>query len=120
MRRLVGEDRGSATVVGAWAIAALAVAIAVLMYAGAAIVARHRVQSAADLAALAGALAQLAGDDACTQAAESVRRQQTAARMVHCTIDDDDVTVSVAIDVTLGRWGVREALASARAGPVDQ
>lgn len=120
MRRLIDEDRGSATVVGAWAIAALTLVLAGVVYFGAATIARHSAQSTADLSALAGAGAHLAGDDACTRAAEVARRQPNGPRLIRCGVVDDDVTVDVGVPVVLGRWGVREAVASARAGPVDQ
>lgn len=101
-------------------IAGLAVLLVAVLYVGSAVVARHRAQSAADLAALAGAAAVL-GDasDGCAVARESAGRQEGAARVQRCVVDGDDVQVLVAVTVRLGRFGVREATAVARAGPVE-
>ncbi|GAB17695.1 hypothetical protein GOEFS_036_01340 [Gordonia effusa NBRC 100432] len=118
MRRLIDDD-GSATVLGAWAIAALTMIIVLMLYVGAAVIGRHRAQSAADLAALGGAISQLAGQDACEKVADIVHRQATNARLGRCETVGDDVVVTVIIGITLGHWGIREARASARAGPVE-
>lgn len=100
-------------------IAGLAVLLVAMLYVGAAVVARHRAQSAADLVALAGASAQLTGEgEACAEARLLAAKQEGAPRVVRCTVDGDDVQVRVAVSVRLGRFGVREATAVARAGPV--
>ena len=46
---LVSDERGVATVLGAFVIAALAAVTVLVLYIGAAVVARHRAQSAACL-----------------------------------------------------------------------
>lgn len=81
-------------------------------YLGTAVVARHRVQAAADLAALAAAARVPAGAAAaCTQAAAVARAMRTG--VAGCTLDDLDVVVL--IEAGVGRWGT--ARAAARAGP---
>lgn len=81
-------------------------------YVGAAVVARHRAQAAADLAALTGAALVPAGaESACAQASAVVRAMRTG--LAGCTLDDLDVVVTV--EAGVGRWG--NARAAARAGP---
>lgn len=85
---------------------------------GAAIAARHRVQSAADLAALAAAGRVAAGPDAACRWATSVAgAMRTTVR--DCRLDGLDVVVSVEARVMLGRFGFGAAAATARAGPVN-
>lgn len=85
---------------------------------GAAVIARHRAQSAADLAALAGALDLPVGADAACARASALARSMQAAH-ADCVVDDLDIVVTVDMAVTFGRWGVGPARASARAGPVS-
>jgi secretion/DNA translocation related TadE-like protein len=87
------------------------------VYIGSAVIARHRAQAAADLAALAaaGRLAEGA-DAACGQAAIVARAMHAA--VAHCEVDVLDVVVTVEAPVALGRFGVGPAHAAARAGPV--
>jgi secretion/DNA translocation related TadE-like protein len=88
------------------------------VYLGSAVIARHRAQAAADLAALAAAvhLADGAGE-ACTHAGALAHAMRTAA--TQCVVEDLDVVVTVEAPVSFGRMGVGPARASARAGPVD-
>jgi secretion/DNA translocation related TadE-like protein len=80
---------------------------------GAAVLARHRAQAAADLAALAAAARVPAGaETACAQADALARAMRTSP--AGCALDDLDVVVT--IEVGVGRWGA--ARAAARAGPV--
>jgi secretion/DNA translocation related TadE-like protein len=82
-------------------------------YLGAAVIARHRAQAAADLAALAAAARVPAGaETACAQADALAR----AMRVKPAGCDLDDLDVVVTIEVGVGRWGA--ARAAARAGPV--
>ena len=84
---------------------------------GAAGVARHRAQAAADLAALAGAAYVPAGTDtACTRASELARAMGTIA--VTCEMDGLDLVVTVEASITLGPTRMGPAQAVARAGPV--
>ncbi|OBI90881.1 helicase [Mycobacterium asiaticum] len=79
---------------------------------GAVVVARHRAQSAADLAALAAA-AQLprGAESACARA----RAVATRVGGVECWVDGLDVVVTVQVPVPVAG----AARASARAGPTD-
>ena len=113
------NDEGFSTVAGAAVVAALAVLLVGALYVGAAVLARHRAQSAADLSALAAASAQLDGDDGCAAARSLVSAQEGAPVIDRCVVDGDDVQVWVTVSVRLGRLGVKEAVAVARAGPAD-
>ena len=85
---------------------------------GAAVIARHRAQSAADLAALAAAGRLADGvDAACVQAATVVTAMR--ANITRCDVDALDVVVVVDVSITLGRFGVGPARAVARAGPAE-
>lgn len=87
-------------------------------YLGAAVIARHRAQAAADLAALGAAGAVPSGREAaCAEATQIATRMRSA--VAGCRIDGLDVVLEVAVPVRLGRWGAGPAKASARAGPVD-
>jgi secretion/DNA translocation related TadE-like protein len=112
-------DRGSAGLV---AVAMMAVLLAVTMGSlcvGAAVIARHRAQAAADLASLAaaGRLADGAAA-ACAQASSVARAMNTG--VAQCVVDQLDVTVTVDVPVVLGRIGLGTARAAARAGPAAQ
>jgi secretion/DNA translocation related TadE-like protein len=85
---------------------------------GSAVIARHRAQAAADLAALSAAGRLASGPDAACASAASLSAAMAAA-MATCTLDELDVVVTVEVPVGLGRWGVHVARASARAGPDD-
>jgi secretion/DNA translocation related TadE-like protein len=81
-------------------------------YLGAAVIARHRAQAAADLAALAAAARVPAGAEAACSQADAVARAMQAGP-ADCVVDDLDVVITV--EVPTGRWGT--ARAAARAGP---
>jgi len=86
------------------------------VYVGSAVVARHRAQAAADLAALAAAVHLTDGADAaCAQASELARAMRTA--VTHCVVEDLDVVVTVDAKLAFGRLSVGPARATARAGP---
>lgn len=113
------DEEGFATVAGAAVVAALAVILVGVLYVGAAVLARHRAQTAADLGALAAASAHVSGrDDACTVAREWVSAQDGSPSVADCVIDGQDVIVHITVRVRLGGLGVRVATAAARAGPV--
>ncbi len=85
-------------------------------YVGAALVARHRAQAAADLAALAAATEIPAGVGvACAKASAIARAMETT--VTACTADALDVVVTVEARVSL-EWVGNPARAVARAGPV--
>lgn len=80
------------------------------------VVATHRIaQSAADLAALAGATALQDGGDACQQAAAVAGRNQ--ARLSDCVVDGWDVSVVVVANTARLPGGVLDLRARGRAGP---
>ncbi|MDY6871634.1 MAG: Rv3654c family TadE-like protein [Actinomycetota bacterium] len=98
----------------------MAVLIAVtggLTQVGSAVVARHRAQAAADLAALAAA-AQIASGarSACAQATLVARAMHTT--MTDCATDGLEVVVHVEAEAGLGGWRFGPAHAAARGGPV--
>jgi secretion/DNA translocation related TadE-like protein len=108
------DDTGAATVLAAILIAALVSITMAGVQVGSAVVARHRAQAGADLAALAAARWLPRGaDSACRQAA-AVSRAMGAA-MSGCDVDELDVVV--AVDVATGRLLGGKAHAAARAGP---
>ena len=115
---LVRAERGSASLV---AVAMMAVLLAIAtggVYVGSAVIARHRAQAAADLAALAAAVHLADGTGAaCTQASALARAMRTA--LTQCVVEDLDVIVTVDAPLPFGRLGVGLARATARAGPVD-
>lgn len=112
----VRDEDGGATVLAAFALAALLVVVIAVVHVGSAVSARHRAQSAADLAALAAAAALDRGlDDACAAGTAVVERMD--AVMDSCVVDEWDVQVEVSITLPLGSFGVRDARAAARAGP---
>jgi secretion/DNA translocation related TadE-like protein len=81
------------------------------------VVATHRVaQSAADLAALAGAAALQDGGDACARAAAVADRNR--ARLTSCEVAGWNVSVVVTADTARLPGGVLDLSARGRAGPV--
>nr|WP_280477904.1 Rv3654c family TadE-like protein [Nocardia asiatica] len=118
-RRKVRSEDGLATVFACLALVALIWATLLIAQVGCVVVARHRAQAAADLAALAAAGALVEGaDTACDEAGELARRMGTRIRA--CTTSEWDVTVTVERNVPIGLYGVRIVRASARAGPVEE
>ena len=112
------DERGSASLV---AVAIMAVLLAITTggaYVGSAVIARHRAQAAADLAALAAAAHLAEGTTAaCGRASALARTMRTT--VTQCAVDDLDVLVTVEAPIALGRFGVGPAGATARAGPVE-
>jgi secretion/DNA translocation related TadE-like protein len=83
---------------------------------GSAVIARHRAQGAADLAALAAAGRLASGSQAACASADALARSADAT-VSSCSVQDLDVIVAVEVRVALGRWGLQAARAQARAGP---
>ncbi|MCX8565019.1 flp pilus-assembly TadE/G-like family protein [Mycolicibacterium mucogenicum] len=110
------DERGSATV---FAVALIVVLIGILTgvaAVGAAVIGRHRAQSAADLAALAAAGALAAGPGrSCSRAAAIAEAMDS--RVEHCSVERLDVVVDVEVPVRFGRWHLGDAHGRARAGP---
>lgn len=88
------------------------------VYLGSAVVARHRAQAAADLAALAAAARLPAGLSAACGRATTVARQMRVDR-ADCAVHALDVVVTVEVRVAFAEWGAGPARAAARAGPAD-
>ncbi len=83
---------------------------------GSAVVARHRAQAAADLAALAAATLMPAGPGAACERASAVARAMRTT-VTACDAESLDVVVTVDAPVALPVWGAGPARAVARAGP---
>jgi len=112
-------DRGSATVWAAGGIAAVMIVTVWLVWFTAAVVTRHRAESAADLAALAAAGKALAGERrACDEARWVTGRM--GVELLSCRLSGWDALVEVAASGpgVLSRF--RPAVARARAGPVER
>ncbi|MDV3124100.1 helicase [Mycobacterium sp. 21AC1] len=88
-------------------------------YLGAAVVARHRAQAAADLAALAAAGMVGAGAEAACARATMIATAMRVA-VAACRVEGLDVVVDMDAVANLGRFGVGPARAVARAGPVQR
>jgi secretion/DNA translocation related TadE-like protein len=88
------------------------------LYVGSAVIARHRVQAAADLAALAAATRLAGGADIACARASAIARAMDAT-VADCVVDDLDVVITAEASVAFGAWGVGRAYAAARAGPAD-
>lgn len=97
-------------------IAALVSVTIGISWLGAAVVARHEAQGAADLAALAAAGALPTGRDAACDAADDLAAANRA-EVTRCQVDGLDVLIEARIMVRLGRFGLGPAQAVARAGP---
>ena len=112
-------DRGSATVWAAGVVAVLVVVTVWLLWFASAVVTRHRVESAADLAALAAASKAVAGErGACDEARWVTDRMGVELRS--CRLSGWDALVEVAATQPGALSRFRPALARARAGPVEQ
>jgi len=110
-------DRGAVTPFLVACVGLLVLLGAALGVVAALVVAHRAAQSAADLAALAGARAAADGGDGCVAATEVAGAN--AARLVGCVVDGADVRVRV--QVAGPRWLGQEAdlWAEARAGPAS-
>ena len=117
-RRLLTDDRGSATVWVLALAAVLAACGAAVVLVGAAVVARHRATTAADLAAVAAAGRAVVGDeDPCATAARVAVANHAVVES--CQVRPGALTeVRVRVTVRLGPMGSGAARARARAGRV--
>ena len=117
-RRLVvpRAEAGVATVLACVCAMALIVLTGLAAQMGAALLARHRAEVAADLGALAGAAAVVAEQrSACARAAEVVTAN--GGTVAGCSLEGADVLVTVTVAVHLGPLA-GTATGRARAGPV--
>ncbi|RSN01123.1 pilus assembly protein TadE [Nonomuraea sp. WAC 01424] len=110
------RERGSASL---WGVALMGLLLAIatgLAIVGAVRVARHRVNSAADLSALAAAkLAILDPEGACDRA--STLAGKNGVRLVACEITGAVADVRTSLSITLPIAGAHTLLGRARAGP---
>lgn len=108
-------DQGVATVYACLGCVLLLIVTGLAAHLGAASLARQRAESAADLAALAGAARVLRGRDAaCTTASEVASANGVALRS--CSVAGMDVLVIVSAEIRAGPLS-GSATARARAGP---
>lgn len=114
-RPLADAETGSATMWLIPMVAIIGVVTLVLAHVGAALVERRRAQSAADLAAVAGAAALQHGSDVCARAADIAGRNE--AELVGCAVSGRRITVRVRGHVDVPVLGDVPVTARARAGP---
>ena len=107
------EDTGSASVAALALIMVLLAVTAGVAVLGSVVIARHRAQSAADLAALSAAARLTSGHQiACARALSVASAMRTS--VTDCAVQGLDIVVTVAADAGLPGW---RASARARAGP---
>ena len=112
------DQRGSAAVLAVTVVGLLATVAMLVGGLGGVVADQRRVESAADLAALAAAGAAQAGEEACAAARSSAGRN--GARLVSCALAGQEVTVRVQRR-TVRVLGRRFTLvAQARAGPAER
>jgi secretion/DNA translocation related TadE-like protein len=112
-----GRDRGAASIL----LLAVGLALIAMGLAGASVgtarVGRHQAQSAADLAALAGAADAVHGQTAaCGRAAELA--EANGGQMTWCMVDGLEIVVWAEVEVRPMPGMVRHAEGGARAGPI--
>ena len=112
-----GSDAGVATVFVALAAGLLLLITGTALHVGAAVLARHRAEVAADLAALAGAADVLTQTERVCPVAARIAGAN-GATLTSCSQVGLDVLVQVRVAVPLGALS-GEASGRARAGPVD-
>ncbi|GAA4875832.1 Rv3654c family TadE-like protein [Actinomycetospora straminea] len=115
--RRADADAGAATVLAAAAVGVLVLLLGLGLQLGAATLARHRAEAAADLAALAGAREAVRGADvACARAGDVAQRND--ARLLACSVEGWSVIVSTATRCGCLPSVSGDATGRARAGPV--
>ncbi|MFD6896789.1 Rv3654c family TadE-like protein [Rhodococcus sp. NPDC060086] len=115
MRVDLREEGGSASILGCCIMAALIAITATVLHVGSVVVVRHRLQAAADLAALAVASSLDRGaTEACAVAETVTVRMDVGVRS--CRIHGWDAVVETYAPVS-PLFGDRDASAIARAGP---
>ncbi len=110
------DDRGVATVYACLGCVVLIVVTGLAVQLAAGVVARQRAETAADLAALAGAAKVLQGPDIACAVAVAVASANEAA-VQSCSVTGPDVLVTVTVQVRAGAL-TGSAAGRARAGPV--
>jgi secretion/DNA translocation related TadE-like protein len=110
---LPGDECGSAAVSGVVAMLLLIIVAVVGAQVGAAVVVRHRVTGAADLAALAGAASLPDGDEVACEQAKRVAESNRAG-LESCSVSGWEVVVQVSATTPFGTVSARS-----RAGPAE-
>lgn len=108
-----GCDRGSAAVSGVVVMLSLIIVVVAGARIGSAVVARHRVTGAADLAALAAATRLVDGAESACEQAELVA-SENRAELKSCAVSGWEVVVEVSAITPFGPVNAR-----ARAGPAE-
>ena len=108
-------ERGATTVLVVAFLGLLLLVGAALGVVGAMVRAHRAAQSAADLAALAGAVALARGEDPCSAAASVAGAN--GATVIDCRPDGSDVRVSVEVEGPRWLGQTADLAAEARAGP---
>lgn len=109
------RDRGAATVVACVGAMVLLIVTGLAVQVGAAVLARQRAESGADLAALAGAAQMVRGAEIACTVADQVARAN-GVQVTGCRTDGLDLLVEVTVDVGGALGGA--AVGRARAGPI--
>lgn len=115
-RRALASDEGVATVLSAVLSLTLLFVAWVGYQVGAVVLTRHRVEGAADLAALAAASHVVQGQDFACERAGWVAREMRV-RLTDCRVDGRDARVFTAAELSGVPLRSAEILAHARAGP---
>jgi len=110
------SDAGVATVWAATALAALAGVLAVGLHLGSAIVARHRAEAAADLAALAAAGHATDGETAACNEGQRVA-EAMGARVALCRLAGWEVLLEAQVPLPFALPGTSTATGRAHSGP---
>ncbi|MFR9804889.1 Rv3654c family TadE-like protein [Pseudonocardia sp. RS010] len=116
-RTTPSRDRGSATVWAAFAAVALLAVTAFLLDVGGAVLARHRAEASADLAALAAAGDPVQGEEVACAAAHRVT-DGTGAELTRCTLDGWHALVELQVRRPWALLAPPAATGRAHAGPV--
>lgn len=111
------SDRGAATVLAVTLAAALLLVGTAASWVTATFASRRAAESAADLAALAGAAAAQRGEDACRRVAQVAAAN--AAEVVDCRPSGSDVWVTVEVPAPQLMGRRTAALGRAHAGPAE-
>ncbi|MET7332651.1 Rv3654c family TadE-like protein [Nonomuraea sp. NPDC005650] len=110
------KEKGSATLWGVALMGLLMAVAAAFAMVGSVRVARHRVNSAADLSALVAAkLAITNPEAACARAATLAK--QNGAELIRCEITNEIADVWTSLPISLPILGPRTLTARSRAGP---
>jgi secretion/DNA translocation related TadE-like protein len=115
----VNRERGSVTIIVLVLGLLILTASAAVAARGGAVIGRHRAQTAADMAALAGAGRALEGSSAACAAAATVARRN-GATLASCVVSGDVVEVEVSSSVHIVRLGTWPVSRRARAGPARE